>query len=714
MAGPFDLQPLPPLWNGPVPMPPEWGPLDLPSSSEADLAAAAIPRPEPALQPPLQPGLGIPQAVVDQVPAAPPVPMDPYVDRAVEIGAPVVEPSKEVVIGEPTVEPTPPPLVPDAVSGVDRVTTDAEKDLGQALELSRNPLALAYEELDLEKRRTAEAGSQQRANLERDAAQLVSNQKIIREADTAARASRAEVAQKAQVLAGEVPSIEGKSILERIGAVILATVGGAFQGKTGAKSNPGIDIVDSWIKGEVDAHRRKVDALETRRKEIDVRYAGEVDRFKQEEILRQTLYEQAARKVEADAAQFDPRGTNRLKMAQQAAMLRQKAAAAGQVFAEKDFERQLKVLNYGLEERKVTAEERKNQLTAIGETEDNRKYTPAELQSLYPGNPVPPVPMDRKHYDQWQTTFLKGRKDADERRVFEEENVRKFAVGGPPELVTEGGRPAYNADGTPKVTRNPLTNANGKIWLAGDETTRRNIEDKMTAASQITDIIDRALAIRDESGGELGVLNSDAYQELKVLENQLQLLTKQGTQGMSSDKDMEALRGAVGAADITSLRARSAGLEAGRERTVKALNQALKSAKYDGKPLRFPKASTKKAEDSVVDEMLRRVAGDRDRSSASGSMGVALDFARAQREPGETSDNPALSRAREIDGYSKKVDEALGILSAYALQPGRRGDEARKGLAALSERAVSPGSRAKAKAILESLPGKGQRTGEAR
>lgn len=159
-------------------------------------------------------------------------------------------------------------------------------------------------------------------------------------------------------------------------------------------------------------------------------------------------------------------------------------------------------------------------------------------------------------------------------------------IGMPARPVTDAdGNPVLDADGNPQVeSGKPLLNADEKPFRGATP----ELQKKFNAARDIVDIIDEALAIRERSGGSTSLGNSDDNQRLRVLQEQALIIAKSGTQGMSSDEDMQHLANALGAGDLTSFRARSAGLEKGRERTMKALNTELTTAQYTGKPIKFP------------------------------------------------------------------------------------------------------------------------------
>ncbi len=204
-----------------------------------------------------------------------------------------------------------------------------------------------------------------------------------------------------------------------------------------------------------------------------------------------------------------------------------------------------------------------------GGTVGTGKYTPEQLKGLLPpGAWIPPAgtaPMTIKEYESVAKAGETGKKAGDETEA--DKRTRELTISGPLGV---------------------LKNKGDKQYLAPDADSARLTRKKVAAAREVTDMLDQVLAIRDKVGGESAIVNSDEFQKLKLLQSRLVKIEKSGTEGMSSDEDMKKLADAIGAADITSFRARAAGLKEGRDRTVGELNTWLESQNYDGPAITIP------------------------------------------------------------------------------------------------------------------------------
>ena len=192
--------------------------------------------------------------------------------------------------------------------------------------------------------------------------------------------------------------------------------------------------------------------------------------------------------------------------------------------------------------------------------------------------------------------------------------------------TTGQSEPVLKDDGTPEINQGSmLINADGGVWNAPDKETRRELGKKRAAAEDVARMIDEVLAIRDDVGGEAGALNSDASQRLKVLQNQIIVRVKSGTEGMSSDEDMKKLAEAVGAGEVSSFRARAAGLEEGRKRTVDQLNVAMKyQGNYSGNAIDIASTRAKGARDTAADAEFKATAAPAPVNVMTGDPGTVL------------------------------------------------------------------------------------------
>lgn len=365
----------------------------------------------------------------------------------------------------------------------------------------------------------------------------------------------------------------GAKVLAGIG-VAMTALGDALQYKNGP--NLAIQMIQQSIRDDVSAQVREREQLgkviDRRRNSLDQyrQMTGDLREAANLKIAEE--YKRAADQMEMTAAKFaDPKA--KLQAAQNAAVLRGDAAKLSATSAESAFNRE--------QARQQLAISKSN--SALGWA--NYKQGAKEFNAR--------MSLENRKL-MLEAAQLDAAGNAAQAKALREEASKNNELGmvAPATPKTdEKGQPILNPDGTPVVVKDAmLRNQDGSIWRAPKDTVRNELAKKMTAAQEITSIIDEVLAIREKVGGESSWGNSAEFQRLKVLQNQLQLLAKSGTQGMSSDQDMEALRNALGAGDITSFRDRAAGLEEGRRRTVDALNSAFKyEGNYSGERLDFPR-----------------------------------------------------------------------------------------------------------------------------
>lgn len=159
-----------------------------------------------------------------------------------------------------------------------------------------------------------------------------------------------------------------------------------------------------------------------------------------------------------------------------------------------------------------------------------------------------------------------------------------------------------------------LRNQDGSVFTAPDDKTAGDLRTSQYTANRLISMIDEIRAIRDRVGGESSLLNSEESQRLAVLQKNILLMKKTGTQGMSSDKDMENISGAAGAGDAASWRDQSGKLNEARRIIADNLNAELKyRGKYTGPPIEFADPFQKPAEtldDRLFKESLKQQPAD--------------------------------------------------------------------------------------------------------
>jgi hypothetical protein len=464
-------------------------------------------------------------------------------------------------------------------------------------------------------------------------------------------------------------------------------VGGLVQSRQGGP-NPGMQMINAAIEQHIDAQKAN---LANRQNSLARRQAANVDAAaadeqaaQQAEAFRMAAWKRAVDDIETERLQYNPTGTRALKLAAVARDARAQLAAAQEAYSEKMLKREIEIGEYDLKVAAHNETVKKNAAARAGAgsgggSSSKRKYSPEELAIVFPGAPVPPPgmpPMTVSEYAQWAEAARKGRglTEPTER----EKDERDLAIGGP---------------------KGKLRDATGKVFLPPkDEATK--LRKQMAAATLVVDIIDEIESIRDRVGGESEWGNSPERQRLDVLQNQLIILQKSGTEGMSSDEDMKKLAAAVGAADVASFRSRAAGLKQGRISTVANLNAELKARNYDGEPIKFPdkrKAAAKTPDEAKAEGLIKSTTGEKKQSIPTGAIAVA-PFIAGPARLGE-----ALLRSESTELGDGPERQQLNTWAAVANDPAADETARRSAMAQLltvADKSRSPAVRTAAKRLL--------------
>lgn len=378
---------------------------------------------------------------------------------------------------------------------------------------------------------------------------------------------------------------------QKFAGYLSAILGGFLLPKTGGR-NAGIDFMTKLAEDDAAA---KWKALGESRTLAEGALADATQDYNEREAIRLASYEQVARGLEAELSNLDPEGTAALRIAAAIRGVRGQMAQLQASQEKEAFDRADKMIGREIEAAKAQSEIDKRsaeiaKLNRAGKGTGKEKYTPEQLKVRYPNAPVPPAgtaPMTDAQYSQWLETSGKGKRLSDPSEA--EKAERDRAIGDP-----RTGKPLLKEDGT--------------VWTPGPDAAPL-VRKQIASAQRIVDIIDEIDSIRDRVGGESSAFNSDDRQRLDSLRDEIVIIRKSGTEGMSSDSDMARIAASLGADDVASFRAQAAGLKQGRANTIKALNGALKSALYDGKPISFANKYKSKAQDTPDQREAKRIAG---------------------------------------------------------------------------------------------------------
>lgn len=376
----------------------------------------------------------------------------------------------------------------------------------------------------------------------------------------------------------------------RVAGVLAAIVGGLYQGATGSARNIGLDALNDAINRGIETQKAEIAnkraLLGDRRNALAAEMERIGDEHEAEERVRMASYKHALDLLAIERQNYARGGTTDLKLAN---MQAQVVAAMQKARADKeavDFKREV---------------DAREQIRKEAETEAKIKNDRAQIGLGY-------AQLKSAAEDRRLAREQRAQEKADEMADKEAERNRQFAIGAMPTVqVGPDGKPVIGPDGKPVIVFGDLKNKDGTTWWAASAEEAKDLRTKKTSTEQLTKLYDRAIALSDRVGGETWVGNSPEYQELKAIEKEILLLKKQGTQGMSSDADMDNLVEASGARDITSFRSKIPGLKAARARTVDKFNTEMANARYTGPRLEYPETrpTDSTAEEIRIERLMR-------------------------------------------------------------------------------------------------------------
>lgn len=458
---------------------------------------------------------------------------------------------------------------------------------------------------------------------------------------------------------------KNQSVIGNIAAAI-ATIAGGLASRGGGP-NMGLDYLNKLIDDDINDQKADIEnergGIQARQNAVAQEFARTGNLYQAAETVRQATYLSVIAKLQAQQQNYDPRGQGYIEHGNYIQAARAKAAAAKEAARKTQFDENLKTIKADQDAARIKADKAKAKAD----------------QSLAWSR----LGLDKKEFDykkvhDREELDVRKAEAAATREAKRAERQHELSIGSLPRVqVDEKGVPVTNEKGVPVIETGELRQKDGSVFLAPDKEARKKLADQFVAASSINDIINQVLDIRERVGGESGIMNSDDLQRLQVLERRLGVLAKQGTEGMSSDADMENLRGSLGAKDISSFRERSAGLAEGRDNTTTAINKALRVANYTGPAITFPNPYTKGPEESsedVADRVLlqKPAAGDGAKSErAVFAKEVASELSRAAAglspEEQKAFGRPILEdEMREHVGYDAKgkVGTSLSLTPA--------------------------------------------------
>ncbi len=450
---------------------------------------------------------------------------------------------------------------------------------------TRDPLKAQELESSIRVRRDKMVADLQSEKLRADIEARRRNADNYRAAMESVRTRRAQIDADADRLAAEkVDPMAGISTGQSIAGIVGAMIGGLYQARHGGE-NAGLKAWMAMIDRNIERQRMDLtnrrEALSRKDNILAREVAEHGDVFRATEAMREAAVKQMDAELARRQLDFAPRGTTFMSIAKDRAQLAASQAEHRQKTEQKAWEDGLKLNDAYRQERVIAETERQNRA---------QNYLRAlEIQESAATR------RDAR-------ALARSDKEA-ERADKESERDRQFAIGGIGHVqIGPDRKPVTGPNGRPVVIYDDLRNADGKIWRAPSPTVHEKLLEKKTSTEIITGMYDRILALRARVGGESRAFNSDERQEMEGIRAELTLLTKRGTQGMSSDKDMDMLQEAAGANDVSSFRDKTATFKTARSRRVTELNAAFRNARYTGPELVYPEPEPAKntpAEDAT-------------------------------------------------------------------------------------------------------------------
>jgi hypothetical protein len=625
-------------------------------ASSWDWIPSAWAQPAPPVEPaPMQPGLGIPQAAIDAAVAPAPTPEIEMANMDMRrpeptLGFPrlVEEPAREEPLPPPSdmapgglqpglgipqgvldqslaapaiADPVPLPAETGEIEFEPQQLTEADRKASLA-QMSGPELAEYEAEHEEAKRIQGATSMLKAAKAEHEEAQT--DLDIFRKSQAHAQQELESVKAEATQLANEKVDPDGwhdeGGPGRTIAAILMAAAGGLVQHLNGGR-NIGLDMVNQSIERYIAtkqadrAHKRGM--LGERRAAANDQRQQSSEDFRQAAVIRAAAWERTVRLVEAEQQNYAAGGTTSLRLektrraaiAEQTQADRDFAAASAKAEAEKKKQeieeaKQAEVVRNNKAQNEASLRSAKASQTSAGasmlKARSDAKKTDAEikaleaentpvkteeLQRLYPNAPAEAFrigPVSLKKFEKHLETFGKGAtvgKDASEATVkAAQARLESSGPGGSPYAVSDpnnAGKAIVNKDGRPVEIKN--------------DAERTRAKDIVTAAKNVRRYADIVKIMRADTGGASRTVGSPEYQELQSIASQIDFETFVGYGlGAPSEGDKGLAEGVRGGKDISSfIHDPSAGFEAYATGIGEKANEEMRKHGYDGPALKF-------------------------------------------------------------------------------------------------------------------------------
>lgn len=442
-----------------------------------------------------------------------------------------------------------------------------------------SPEEQAKIDIDLDDARRKFAAAEAQRIADNDLREANQNASDLRRVHKSVQERSARAAARAEELANtKIDPLRDIGIGTKIAGVLASFIGGFAANANGGR-NVGLEAVDDLINRSIQTQtanlQNQKDMLGKERSAIADELAQGKDLYEAQETLRIATYGRLAKELETKVQNFDPMGTQAQRYRHAIAQIRARQAESLMKFQEDDFARTEKLIKEAREQQKLAAD--------IENQREQRVHDRRQLGLGY-------AQLRQKDDEFNKGLALEQRKvDVEEKKIDAEAQAKKDklsleqGVAAPPKLVADDA-------GNVSVDRNTgnLKQADGSDWIIPTEAESKEWRKKKAAADDIIKNLDEIRLIRDRVGGESSWGNSDDYQRLQVLKQNIVKIAKAGTEGMSSDADMARLEKAAGAESPSSFRSQAASLEEGRRQIEQQLNTVARNLKYTGPDITYP------------------------------------------------------------------------------------------------------------------------------
>ena len=425
----------------------------------------------------------------------------------------------------------------------------------------RDPIKAQDLELKHEyERRSAQAAERakaERENYDREMANLAdrraSQERIQKETDQI-------MAESQRIADTKIDPTGGVTGVRRIAGILGAIVGGLVQGRTGAARNAGLDAYMEIVNRGIDAQKadlaNKRGALDFKKSALGEAYRRTGDMFLAEESVRQASFQHAIGLIDADAQNWDARGTQAMARAKTRAQLVQAQAKSLQDAREKRGEADLKEREQRRKEADSISQrglDRANAAKAYSEIDrvkaDKQTWSPDQLGILNPGLPKPPIAMSQADYTKWLGTQKSGEEYKSAARLNDpNERARELSVPG---VVDDASQPI--------------------LFQSKEEA--GTVKQARTRGNNMVRKVDQLIQLITEHGHEPDFAKSKAWQQMQQIHASLTLESKEMDKlGALSESDIGLEHKKIGTNDPTQVRNTIPGLEQFRSDIVQGVN----------------------------------------------------------------------------------------------------------------------------------------------